>query len=676
MAVLSKFYNVTRQVMVEYIADQYLATEQANTVKVNYVCYTGKDNEFYYTDRQRGVTDLCSQDFIKFPDESASEYTFMGLQKNTDRYSNSNIFYDSLNDNIISGRSNADGVIQYDKIRIHLVYGFLLDSLAGFTLQVKTSAKYLTPIQKTYDNSKSHYIFDEKGNPVFQTETVNGTEYERLVSNFRDITLLDIFFPKEALNLHGMVKWHTVPIYQNGCFYDRYIEFNVPSAYYLSLDGSSIQLTTNNVYGYKSEGIVNINNNIYAVHTEKPEERTISYTVLPDPQLIINFATVAEENAKASEFKNNVYYASTFIQDPINQIALKYKSNSDFFNVKIFEDVENNEIVYYPVFGDGANARELDYDIFNEIETGAIPMITEGFYDSMSGVEEFYEQYGAGAYKWIIHNDMSVTYIYEKTINNLQSTELDQVKFTQHFTNIIDYNVEDPKNAGPFWRSTFIPKVPPRNNMYCKAILISYTCRLINRLTSVEAIRTATLCVNNPARYVSKRIAINNVVTYKIVNQIKNEQTQYKVEQTKGTDKMIVSYYDATNLVVKDMGNSNVYTQGQMTLQLKHTSSNYLFRLYTLNDDNVRIPLDLTGPYRYKLVFPTNDGNKVVIYPNTDNSELNFGIGQLVFYITEDQVKRIMNVSQSDRYFAIMTDTDNSDSMQSTLYEGKVSYYN
>jgi len=33
-----------------------------------------------------------------------------------------------------------------------------------------------------------------------------------------------------------------------------------------------------------------------------------------------------------------------------------------------------------------------------------------------------------------------------------------------------------------------------------------------------------------------------------------------------------------------------------------------------------------------------------------------------------------MNVSSTDRYFAIVTDSDNNDSNQSTLYEGKVEY--
>jgi hypothetical protein len=64
-----------------------------------------------------------------------------------------------------------------------------------------------------------------------------------------------------------------------------------------------------------------------------------------------------------------------------------------------------------------------------------------------------------------------------------------------------------------------------------------------------------------------------------------------------------------------------------MTLFLKHTSHNYMLRLFTLNEDNIRIPFDLTGPYRYKLVFPTLNGTKIQIRPNTDSGSLNLGIG-------------------------------------------------
>ena len=592
--------------------------------------------------------------------------------------------------------------MHYDKIRLHFIYGFTLDRLAGITLQVKTNARYLTPSQKMYPNSNTYKMYDEYHNPIFETEyiliddnnvaTTNDnptavqsayqnnakqTEVEKLSFDYTDFYLLDIFFPKECLILHNVVKWHKSPIYQNGCFYDRYIEFLVPSAYYMSLN--HLKLSVESKYGH-GELIKDENDHIlnYGKIPNDNTQRTLEYEILSDPTLIINFATVSEGNLTSTD--PNIY-ASTFHQDPINQIAIKYKSNSDYFNVRIYEDTDNKEIVYYPVYGEGNNVVELSDDIMGRIENNEIPLVSDAFYDNLYKVEDidsFVQIYGDKAAKWIIYNEVAVTYNYVPNTRLLESDgETDAIESIESFTNIIDYSKHNKDIEGSFWKCKYTPKPQIRNNMYCKSICISYTCRLINRLTSVEAIRTATMTIpeQNVAKYYSNKTIINNVVTYKVVNQIKKEDVKQTVTYKEAQPKIIRSYYDATNITIKDMNDSNIYTQGQMTLKLKHSSTNYVFRLYNLNEDNIRIPYDLTGPYRYYLVFPSNDGNKVKIKPNADSNALNLGIGQIVFYISEENVKRIMNVSSTDRYFAIVTDSDNNDSNQSTLYEGKVEYY-
>ena len=592
--------------------------------------------------------------------------------------------------------------MHYDKIRLHFIYGFTLDRLAGITLQVKTNARYLTPSQKMYPNSNTYKMYDEYHNPIFETEyiliddnnvaTTNDnptavqsayqnnakqTEVEKLSFDYTDFYLLDIFFPKECLILHNVVKWHKSPIYQNGCFYDRYIEFLVPSAYYMSLN--HLKLSVESKYGH-GELIKDENDHIlnYGKIPNDNTQRTLEYEILSDPTLIINFATVSEGNLTSTD--PNIY-ASTFHQDPINQIAIKYKSNSDYFNVRIYEDTDNKEIVYYPVYGEGNNVVELSYDIWCRIENNEIPLVSDAFYDNLYKVEDidsFVQIYGDKAAKWIIYNEIAVTYNYVPNTRLLESDgETDAIESIESFTNIIDYSKHNKDIEGSFWKCKYTPKPKLRNNMTCKSICISYTCRLINRLTSVEAIRTATMTIPQQSviRYSSRKSVINSIVTYKVVNQIKKEDVKQTVTYKEAQPKIIRSYYDATNITIKDMNDSNIYTQGQMTLKLKHSSTNYVFRLYNLNEDNIRIPYDLTGPYRYYLVFPSNDGNKVKIKPNADSNALNLGIGQIVFYISEENVKRIMNVSSTDRYFAIVTDSDNNDSNQSTLYEGKVEYY-
>lgn len=719
MAELSKFYQVTNQIMLEYVANQYDANGgKPNERPTDYTVYIGKDGNVYYTDKPKGqnsdVQKSNKQDsddypyyskaqyFIKFPDESMSEYTFVGLKKQQDdKYSNDSLL--NIGDHVDTYTEHKDGKMHYDKIRLHFIYGFTLDRLAGITLQVKTNARYLAPSQKMYPNSNTYKMYDEYHNPIFEVESIliddnnvvtandnptavqyayqNGAkqvEVEKLSWDYTDFYLLDIFFPKECLAiLPDAVHWHKSPIYQNGCFYDRYIEFLVPSAYYMSLNGD-LNLSVESKYGH-GELIKDENDHIlnYGKIPNDNTQRILEYKILSDPTLIINFATVSEGNLTSTD--PNIY-ASTFHQDPINQIAIKYKSNSDYFNVRIYEDTDNKEIVYYPVYGEGNNVVELSYDIWSRIENNEIPLVSKGFYDNLSNtdIDSFVQTYGDNAAKWIIYNEIAVSYNYVPNTRLLESDgETDAIESIESFTNIIDYSKHNKDIEGSFWKCKYTPKPKLRNNMTCKSINISYTCRLINRLTSVEAIRTATMTIpqQNVAKYYTNKTIINNVVTYKVVNQIKKEDVKQTVTYKEAQPKIIRSYYDATNITIKDMNDSNIYTQGQMTLKLKHSSTNYVFRLYNLNEDNIRIPYDLTGPYRYYLVFPSNDGNKVKIKPNADSNALNLGIGQIVFYISEENVKRIMNVSSTDRYFAIVTDSDNNDSNQSTLYEGKVEYY-
>lgn len=735
MARLSKYYKVTNQMMIEYISDyynpDYTKTETLQTERSNYYIYEGLDGKIYYIDIPQDplpVTQYKPTDpfnFIKFGDKSDSEYTYFLLygapnEDNPEYYNNyKTLIEESLNPEkgFVQHCSlePKETSIYYDKIRVHFIYGFQLDTLAGFTLQVKTTGKVLKPIQKI--GSRNRYMTDSDGNPVFETiKDINEKELEPLTQDRVELTMLDIFFPKEKIIYN--VEWHKTPIYQNGSFYDRYIEFKVPSAYYMQLQ--NINFATQSIYGctycndeehvseyikpesgqeayiwyqigdekykfprfsdeklneYYDKGKYEILPK-YAIPAQTVEERYLTPTVMNDPNVIINFATVKEENAQ--QVTGDDYIVETFIQDPINQISMKYNSNSDLFNVRLIFDDIAKEVVYYPVFGVGADAVELDYNIMKQIETGAIPMITEAFMDQMENSQTFYEEYGDEAYKWIIYNELDVTYEYIRTILNGQAQETDTDYIHQHFANIIDYGVQNPDIAGPFWRSTYTPRSQKRINLTLKGVQLEYTCRLINRMNNVEAIRRATLLLK-PENIIQgntrPNVNLQPIKSFKIVNRIVKNDIQPKTTVTQSTDKIIRSYYDATNLVIKDMGGTGLYTQGQMTLFLKHTTHNYMFRLYTLNADNIRIPFDLTGPYKYKLVFPTLNGTKIQIMPNTDSGSLNLGIGQLVFHITEEQVRQIMKVPVTQRYFAIMTDTENKDMTESTLYEGKVAYY-
>ena len=144
-------------------------------------------------------------------------------------------------------------------------------------------------------------------------------------------------------------------------------------------------------------------------------------------------------NNYGSSILNDLRYRSIFLQDFINTISLTYISNSDYFNIVILEDTENQEIIYYPTFGDGDNAPKLNMDIMNRIESGEIPLINEGFYDGLENIQTFNETYGDDAYKWVILNELSVTFNYARMINSTNISNTIAYSTLQHFTQILDY---------------------------------------------------------------------------------------------------------------------------------------------------------------------------------------------------------------------------------------------
>jgi len=80
----------------------------------------------------------------------------------------------------------------------------------------------------------------------------------------------------------------------------------------------------------------------------------------------------------------------------------------------------------------------------------------------------------------------------------------------------------------------------------------------------------------------------------------------------------------------------------------------------------------LSGPWKYKLVFPTISGDTIDILANLDNDKTNYGNGSLSFYISKDKASAIMSVPASERYFSLMI--DNKETESSVIYEGNVEW--
>ena len=111
MAELSKFYQVTNQIMLEYVANQYDANDTPDEKTTDYTVYIGKDGNVYYTEKPQDIDNerySNAQYFIKFPDESMSEYTFVGLKKQQDgKYSNDSLL--NIGDHVDTYTEHKDG---------------------------------------------------------------------------------------------------------------------------------------------------------------------------------------------------------------------------------------------------------------------------------------------------------------------------------------------------------------------------------------------------------------------------------------------------------------------------------------------------------------------------------------------------------------------------------------
>jgi hypothetical protein len=92
------------------------------------------------------------------------------------------------------------------------------------------------------------------------------------------------------------------------------------------------------------------------------------------------------------------------------------------------------------------------------IETGVIPMVDFANLDSANdGMDDFIEMYGDEVFRWVIINELTVTYNYDFVIHN----DIDNksvTSYTEYFTNTIDYTGKT-REHGEFWKSKFIPYI-------------------------------------------------------------------------------------------------------------------------------------------------------------------------------------------------------------------------
>ena len=632
MAIQSKFFQITGQILLEYKTDQYtiLRNSTGSSVK-NYVLYKGVDgNQYCLLDENRQTalyqySDKSTQYYAGIDSSIEVANNIVSLPYGHDIYVENSEFQIGTLINDVNNEEKRESQLYCDTIRLYILSGYIMNNIGGYSLKVKSKVI----------KAEGDYSEDEK-----IVKRIN--EY---------LYLLNWYKPKEELK--DCIKWLDNPLYLNSKFYDRYIEITLPSAQDIAINRRNID------YLYEYE--------------EDNEKRYLRGTIDKFSNIIIEFATVSNDNIKYDDV-NNSLGPSSFILDNVKQMSIYPDSNANNFGVKLYEDVTTHSIIYHPTYGDGFYVEPLNIEIMSKINNGEIPLVAYSEYDSLNdGMDDFIEMYGADVFKWIIINELSVTYNYDRIYhldNSNSDEEIEVESYTDFYTNTIDYSHKS-LDDGDFYVTKFVPYIKERLNMNCKSIVVQYNCHLYNRMNGIDIVRSASMTIKNPYKYVLTTIDTANVINYKIVNKIeKNNVVISNNNQQQVNTKIIREFYDVTELVAND-GSNNIYAQGKLTLKLNHSGSNYLIKLYTINKDNTRIPYDLTGPWKYKLVFPSVTGGTIDIFANMDNDKTNYGNGSLSFYISKDSAGAIMSVPASERYFSLMIDNDANNSV---IYEGRVEW--
>lgn len=274
---------------------------------------------------------------------------------------NSTQNFESLFDSSIS-ISNPS--YEYDTVRLHIISGYNFDDLAGFLVQVRA----LDVSSNLVDLSNFTYrkqIYDEGVTAV----------------------------PSDVL------KFNSNAIFLGNKFYDKYLQFNVPSVSALGRDVSTSSMW-----------------------------QALRVKALSD--VYINFSSIS-----------NISVDGQFNLEDITNLQLPVNSLADNFNCFISEATEGDFIKFYATWND-----QIIGQYMGDIESGRIPLYTSN--NPNDNYQEFAASYGSDTPKWVIQHDI---YVWE----NVQSSQGTSI-MTQKFSFTQDSNFSMPNYFRPVLKTADI----------------------------------------------------------------------------------------------------------------------------------------------------------------------------------------------------------------------------
>lgn len=423
--------------------------------------------------------------------------------------------------------------------------------------------------------------------------------------------------------------------------YDKYVRLEIPSVQYLIANKMGDANDITKVLDVRPNCNITIDfSYIYAGDYSK------YYPEYIDPRSATE-ETAAEKLQYANQYK---FFLSTLFT---TDIALD--SNSERFNLFLKEGTSGNGN-YFEFCSTWDNA-PLTYERVLSLNT-TIPL-----YDTSVSTRNDIDTVDITGMPWCVIHEITAQ-LRGNGDDEKTNTVISEEKFnyTQMFTSPLDDTVF-------YYRPLFasIAKTVDSVSYTANEILLTYTCRLVNRFDGTQIVRRGTLSTNDYHKYLTKNLRIPSEYfsTYNVFNRIeKNEQ---KVASVSGVEKTkyIKTYYNSSDIVMDSSG--NYYgSADRYSLPLGNSAKNYKFSFKRMGaDGSTAATVDFSvGSY----VLYTRDANgSDVTIPCTYSANMNPIIGELEFYISNQNLVKLKAVPSADRFLAIMV--VNSNQEKSSVFE-------
>jgi hypothetical protein len=249
---------------------------------------------------------------------------------------------------------------KHDTIKLHIISGYNFEDIAGFLIQLRAQ------------DVSSNMV--DLSNFTYRKQT-----YDASV----------VFSPSDV------IKFNPNSIYLANKFYDKYIEFKVPSVSVLGDDRNT-----------------NLGNTLL---------------IKQSSDVFINFSTI-----------NTINLQGDFLLNENIALQLPVKSAADSFNCFISEATEGDFIKFYATWNN-----QIIGQYMGEIESGRISLYTSN--NPNDNYENFSDLYGTDAAKWIINHEI---YLWE----HINQTQL----LTQKYMFTQDGNFSDPNYFRPVLKTSDI----------------------------------------------------------------------------------------------------------------------------------------------------------------------------------------------------------------------------